>query len=569
MHYRRIIQTVIFMKMKKFLASLLSVVAIVCCANFAACSDKDDSSSGGGQSAPTTANCTVEAISFDGVNSVDSIEKYYADTVIGSSSNDGPTENGMIISPYYSLKVGGVDVPVYGTRCGKGVHSFAMVNLKKIGDGNFEAKVELTALSSSAMKKKSPTAVVLPKKRNVEATIADGKLTSKVTDYGSFTIAFNKKSDEGLTLYVYEKEDFVLPEGYDKVEIQTGDHSYADTQFTNQNTVYVFKSGRHTIESVYIPSNAAVYLEDGAYLEVNPEGEGARKAAFTCPTGGSNIKLYGHGAVDFSACMGGDAKIKAAFNFQNATDITADGFVSINSNTWTVCFTNCENVLVSRLMVYGYRTYSDGIMLSDCRDSLVTKCFVRTGDDALETKSTSSNGYTDNVTFTDNDCWTDKGKAYGVIWECNHSTKNVYFIDNSVGFAQANWVERCGVLVVDIGDHYESVTNVYFKNIDIYRSYCPAVINCELKQKGKTIGDIYFENINCEYSEGWLLRLAEVEIENASSHFGQFYLDNVTMNGTLLTEQNKTDSSLTKYIIGSSWSPNKNVRVNTLSEEEE
>lgn len=558
------------MNIKKIIAGLLSVVAFVCCFSFAACSDKKDSSSNGNEEkpAPITSNCTIEAISFDGVNVYDDIGKYFAETVIGNTSNDGPTENGMIISPYYTLKVGGVDVPVYSTRCGKSVHSFAMVNLKKTKDGAFEAKVELTALSSEAMRKKQATAVVLPKKRNVEATVADGKMTSKVTDYGSFTFAFNKKGDEGLTLYVYEKEEFVLPEGFSKVEVEAGEHSFSDTQFKNKNTVYVFKKGRHNVQSILIPSESWVYFEDGAYIEINPEGEGERKAAIYCESGATNVKLYGHGVVDFSACMGGDAKIKAAFNFHYAKNITADGFVSVNSNTWTVCFTDCENVLVSRLMLFGYRTYSDGIMLSDCRNSLVTKCFVRTGDDALETKSTSSSGHTDNVTFTDNDCWTDKGRAYGVIWESNHSTKNVYFIDNSVGFAQANWIERCCVLDVDVGDHFESITNVYFKNIEIYRSYCPSVINCELKQKGKTIGDIYFENITCDYSEGWLLRLAEVELESASSHFGQFYLDNVTMNGIMFTEENKTDPSMAKYIIASNWSPNKNVKVNTLYEEE-
>lgn len=557
--------------MKKILAGLLCVAALASTVNFAACShnnkndSSDDSSSEPITKIEETVNCSVEAIAFDGINTVESVDAWDAEKAIGASSNDGPTENGVIISPYYTLKVGGVDVPVYTTRCGKNPHSFAMVNIQKSTD-DFQALVELTALANDcAFLKYNSTAVVLPQKRGIEATVEQEKCTATINDFGSFTFAFNKKSDQGLTLYAYEKEELVLPDGYSKVEIEATEHSYNDTQFTDSQTVYVFKKGRHILQSVYIPANSSVYLEDGAYIEINPEGEGERKPSFTCENGGENIKLYGHGLVDFSACMGGDNKIKSAFNFHGAKNITVDGIVSINSNTWTVCFTDCVNVLVSRVMVYGYRTYSDGIMLSDCRDSLVTKCFVRTGDDALETKSTSSNGYTYNVTFKDNDCWTDKGIAYGVIWETNHSVENVTFVDCSVGFAQSNWSERLGALVIHLGDHYETVTDIHFKNIDIYRSYCPAVINCELKQKGKLIGDIYFENITCGYSEGYLIRLSEVELEHADAHFGTFYLDNVTMNGTLFTDENK--STMSKYIIGTSWNPNKNVKINTLYEE--
>ncbi len=553
--------------MKKILASVLCVTALWGCVSFTACTKKNSDSSFKEQPKVEAAiNCAVQSISFEGINNVDSIDKYDSEKAIGSVSNDGPTENGIIISPYYTLKVAGVDVPVYATRCGHNPHSFAMVNLEKLSDSKFEALVELTALSADcAILKNKAMAVVLPQKRGVVADLGQGKLTAVINDFGSFTFAFNKKSEQGLTLYVYEKQEFILPDGYNKVELEAVEHSFRDTQFTDKKTVYVFKKGRHTVQSVYIPSNSSVYFEDGAYIEINPDGEGARSSSFLCENGGENIKLYGHGIVDFSACMGGDNKIKSAFNFHGAKNITVDGIVSINSNTWTVCFTDCENVLVSRVMVFGYRTYSDGIMLSDCRDSLVKKCFVRTGDDALETKSTSSNGYTYNVTFKDNDCWTDKGIGYGVIWETNHSVENVTFIDCSIGFAQSNWTERLGALSIQLGDRYETVTDVYFKNIEIYRSYCPAVINCELKQKGKMIGDIYFENITCGYSEGYLLRLAEVELENNSAHFGAFYLDNVRMNGELLTDDNKSD--MTKYVIGSSWSPNKNVKINTFSEE--
>lgn len=553
--------------MKRLLIGLLcasisfAAVAVAGCGNPSGSNGSGGSSDGGEK--PALVNCAAKAISFDGINEVDDIDEYDSQKMIGSRSNDGPTENGIIVCPYYTLKVGGVSVPVYTTRCGKNPHSFAMVNIERTSD-DFEALIEISALSGSALSKSGVTAVVLPEKRGVKAQISSGKLTARINSFGSFTFAFNKDSEQGLTLYVYEQTELSVPEGWNKVEISAGEHELAETQFENRDTVYVFKKGRHSVQSVKIPSNATVYLEDGAYLEINPDGEGARLSAITCAGGGENVKLYGHGIIDFSACMGGDNGIKGAFNFTGVTNIEVDGLVSINSNSWTVCFTDCVNVNVSRLMVFGYRTYSDGIMLSDCRDSLVTECFVRTGDDAMETKSTSSSGRTYNVTYKNNDCWTDKGIGYGVIWETNHSVENVHFIDCTIGFAQSNWNERLGALAIQLGDRYESVTDVHFENIQIYRSYCPAVINCELKQKGKLIGDIYFKNVKCGYSEGYLFRLAEVELENESAHFGKFYLDNVSMNGITLTDDNKID--MTKYVLASSWSPDRNVKINTLED---
>lgn len=341
----------------------------------------------------------------------------------------------------------------------------------------------------------------------------------------------------------------------------------AETTFKNADTVYYFEKGRHLVDSVSIPSDAWVYLEAGAYLEAYADGEGKYSPVFRT-NGTQNVKLYGHGAVDFSACMGGDSIQKGAFDFHGAKNIAVDGILSVNSNTWTLCFTDCENVNVSRSLLFGYRTYSDGIMLSDCRDSLVTKCFVRTGDDAMETKSTSSQGYTDNVTFRDNDCWTDKGLGYGVVWETNHDVKNVTFIDCSVGFAQSDWDERLGALAVQLGDHYNTVKNIRFENIEIYRCYSPAVINCELKQSGKLIDEIYIKDVHCSYAVGYLLRLAEVNLENAAARFGTFYLDNLSKNGVALTQETRDDEYMLKFVVRADWNAEKYVKINTLGGED-
>ena len=512
-------------------------------------------------------NCEISGLWFD-ASEIKDVGRYASEVSDGAASHDGPLKNGMVISPYYTLTIGGEEVPVYSTRCAKSVHSFAWADIKKTDESkNFEVEVKLTAREqSSVFSEWEPSVTVLPQKRGVEAEISEKEVTARLSDFGSFTFSFNKKGDEALTLYLAEYEEFSVPEGWEIQRLEAKKHTMAETTFEAENTVYYFEKGRHFIDSVSIPSNAEVYLEAGAYLEVYPDGDGEYSPVFRPSSGTENVKLCGRGVVDFYACMGGDAKKKGAFDFQGTKNIKVDGVISINSNTWTLCFTDCENVAVSRCMLFGYRTYSDGIMLSDCRDSEVTACFVRTGDDAMETKSTSAQGYTDNVTFRDNDCWTDKGLGYGVVWETNHDVKNVTFIDCSVGFAQSDWDERIGALAIQLGDHFNKVENIRFENIEIYRCYSPAVINCELKQQGKLIDEVYIKNVHCTYATGYLLRLAEVDLQNPGARFGTFYLDNVSKNGETLTEENRSDDYMLKFIIGTSgWTEEKYIKINTLS----
>jgi len=206
-------------------------------------------------------------------------------------------------------------------------------------------EVKLTAREqSSVFSEWEPSVTILPQKRGVEAEISEKEVTARLSDFGSFTFSFNKKGDEALTLYLAEYEEFSVPEGWEIQRLEAKKHTMAETTFEAENTVYYFEKGRHFIDSVSIPSNAEVYLEAGAYLEVYPDGDGEYSPVFRTSAGTENVKLCGRGVVDFSACMGGDAKKKGAFDFQGTKNIKVDGVISINSNTWTLCFTDCENV---------------------------------------------------------------------------------------------------------------------------------------------------------------------------------------------------------------------------------
>ena len=68
-------------------------------------------------------------ISYDGVQTISDMEFYQSEVKQDGKNFDDPIENGVVNCPYYTLKVNGKEIPVYSTRCGEGVHSFAWIDV--------------------------------------------------------------------------------------------------------------------------------------------------------------------------------------------------------------------------------------------------------------------------------------------------------------------------------------------------------------------------------------------------------------------------------------------------------
>ena len=83
---------------------------------------------------------------------------------------------------------------------------------------------------------------------------------------------------------------------------------------------------------------------------------------------------------------GGDGKYKHVVNVSRCENAVIEGLTIINANTWTMCVYNCDNALMEYNLLLAYRTYSDGLCMSECVDSAGRYNFVRTGDDAIEFK---------------------------------------------------------------------------------------------------------------------------------------------------------------------------------------
>ena len=463
-------------------------------------------------------------------------------------NNNACTMPGIIVSPFFSLRINGTDVPVFAERTTNGAHSFAYIDISNLpADGKFSLDVRITSHTART------NPIVLPESAGVIATAKGTVTTATITEFGSFTFTFDRGingdgSSHPLTLMVKPKEVFKVPEGYKLRTFEPGEYPLADLTLTEEYTAYYFKRGEYILDGIILPSNSVLYFEAGTLLTAKVL---TRKADGTPATshiferyGGRNIQILGRPCIDVSFRYEGMGVI---FSFDEIRNMEFAGVHVVNSCGWTCCFTNCENLIIRDLLLLGYRTFSDGVMLSDCREATVSGCFVRTGDDAMEVKSTSDGSMrTRNVLFENNAVWTDKGCGYGAIYESNFSQYGVTWRNNSIGYALASWSQHLGCTTISMNGTDPSVSDQHFlfSDIEIYTSYCP-VITIVL-HKGGRVQDIRFQNISAKdvrldkphfRNPIDLIILNEDQGPLSDFSIKELYFDNIQINGLTLTDK--------------------------------
>lgn len=511
--------------------------------------------------------CNVFPVSYEEVNVETDMAKF-----LSENKTDGKRTYGFVESVWHRLKVNGAETAVYSARCGQNVHSFAWVDVQtNAQDGALGLDVRLDLLT-----KDKSEATVLPEKNNVSATYDDGAVSAVLNGYGSHTFVFDKSPDKALTLYVAPYSESTLPVGWSERKIQAGEYTREQTTFTESNTLYRFESGVYDLNAISLPSNSILYFERGAYVRVHEEFEGDYYAALASSRT-ENVTVCGRAVFDFSDCTGGDNKTKGVYSFDEVKNLSVEGLISVNSNGWTMCASACENAWISRCMFFGYRTFSDGIMLSDCMDSGARDNFVRTGDDAIEVKSFSGNAdpnvYTRNVLYENNCVWTDKGIAYGCIYESRKTIDGVYFRNNSVGFAQAAWSDHLGCAVMQMGSQKGTVwQNVYFEKMEVYSASCAlvSIFNRAVnEEEGGVIKNVFCKDLVLKYAAetqrpvsalSVVIRLGE-GVSGSNCKINNIRLDNVTFAGTALTALNLADYASFSIAEGATFSKS-TIKIN-------
>ncbi len=535
---------------RAFLTGLL-LVAQLCMLTACRGGTEDAVDSSGTADGDSSVKAEAQVLTVHGVNYTDAV---LAEDEIGRWSRENSLSDeagelpGIIVSPYFTMTANGVEIPVFAERTANGPHNLAYIEVAGAAeDGSFALDVEI------GMHTERTNPVVLPESSGVAASVNGKTTTARITAYGSYTFTYDKGSgNDGsqlpLTVMVKPPEQSEYA-NYKTREIEPGTYPLGELQLSIPGSLYYFKKGVYEIDCIEITTgNIIVYFEPGTLLVAKPltlDENGNPLAQHVISAYGQfGVKILGHAAVD----MSNRPRTNVIFSFTRMSLLEFAGFNVINSNNWTCCFTGCEDVVIRDLALIGYKTYSDGVMLSDCKNVTVDGCFVRTGDDALEVKSTSDGSVrAENILFQNNAVWTDKGIAYGCVYESNFSQSGVTWKNNSVGYALANWSQHLGCATVSINGSDPTVEDydMHFEGLEIYYSRCPVITL--VMHNGGNIHDIHFKDIrakevhlNSAVSKSYIDIWIKNEDGGALTDFGlgNLYFDGISYNDTVLTADN-------------------------------
>ena len=420
----------------------------------------------------------VKTLAEWGVTAEELKSRADADKELYESAQGYDDVNGIVVSPYYTAKIGDKDIPVYAatvflgeTQYGE-LHSFSEVYLDEGEDFTFNIE-----LHSADYRIKD--AICLPESLGVKAKCSGGVMTASINDFGIYTFLFNSASQEcAYTLFVREKVD-------EEAEIKAYQEQYGEEN------VYVVESGLiRTPFAHFSEDNYVVYLRQGAYVLaehcfdiMSEEDEnnciepgaasdnafGLTRRPFVNFYKCNNVKLVGRGVLDLSHL---DRRERRGLVFTDCANVEVNGIKIVNSPEWSFISYHCQNLTIKDVDIFGYRQNSDAFAICNTQGGLIERCFARSGDDLFDVKALGAPepSASENITFTNCVAWGGKARCYGIHGEVNRPIRNITFKDSAVICRDATWNNnRVASLAVIIELADGSIDGVTFDNIEIFR----------------------------------------------------------------------------------------------------
>ena len=464
---------------------------------------------------------TVYPISYEGIEPTYTLTKFIKEVDYDDGSHNNEAKDvGVIVSPYFTVKINGQDVPCYSVRTSRGAHSFAMLDTT---DESFPLSVEVSAKIDAEQVK------VMPLSYGVTAEVNGREFTTEIPALGNYTLVPDDDITHALTIFARAKEEYTAPEGYEVIKVAPGKHDQPIV-FTAEKQVLYFEAGVHELRyAVNFKSNTEVYFESGAHIMATMptvEGETPTKNPDWAGMTGwralfqgqyvKNVRISGRGFIDLSKL---DWHARSVIQFDQCENITVEGVTLNNSPEWTLFFTQSKNVVVDQVMLFGYRQNSDGIAIVDTANATVKNCFARSGDDLFEVKSMYGHCQIkiENIVFENNNAWPDKCRGMGIIYESARDMTDIHFIGGSVAYAPADWMDDLGALIIFLNDK-ANLTNVTFEDIEVYSSAMYPISVKLSEDSSAHIDGVTFKDINI-YCDGVL------KIQNRSTKGGT--IDNI------------------------------------------
>ena len=459
--------------------------------------------------------------------------------------------NGITISPYYTAKVSGTEIPVYASvvfiradDTGT-LHSFSEIYVD--ADTDFSFNIEITGADVTLK-----NAVVLPESHGVKALCENNTVTASINKTGVYTFLFNGANQYyGYTLMVREKVDedaeiaaYIEEYGEDSVWVlDKGVYQYDYVNLVgNENLVIYLREGAYVMANHLFDIDCAE--DENKYLEPTAPGDNAIGLTrypflnfFNC----NNITLTGRGVIDMTRL---DRRERRGVVFTDCSNINISGVKIINSPEWSFISYCCTDVNIEQVDIIGNRGNCDGFAICNSHNVTVNNCFARVADDTFEVKALGGRMGSNNITFSNCIAWGGYARCFGITGEVNKKISDVTFRDCAVIYRDGIWDnDRIGSLVVVAEQTKGSIDGILFENIEIFRDEGRPILVKIYDEEAENfeIKNVVFRNIS--YTSYMKPKIAGTD---SNTNTVRVELDNITSCGRKITFP-PFDFSIGKY----------------------
>lgn len=444
--------------------------------------------------------------------------------------------NGIIVSPYYTAKAGGKDIPVYAsvvfnrTEDTGALHSFSEIYVEP--DSDFSFNISLTGKTV-----KLNNAIVLPSTLGTQAACKDNVVTATINKTGIYTFLFNGAEQHyGYTLLVREKVDedaeiaeYIEKYGEEKVIVlDKGVYEYDYVNFVGENDMVIYlREGAYVIAEHLYDIDCAE--DENKYFEPSAPGDnsiGLTRYPFLNFYNCNNLTLTGRGVIDLTRL---DRRERRGVVFTACNNINVSDIKIINSPEWSFISYGCTDLEIENVDIIGNRGNCDGFAICNSHNVTVDNCFARVADDTFEVKALGGSMDSRNITFSNCIAWGGYARCFGITGEVNKMISDVTFRDCAVVYRDGVWDNnRIGSLVVVAEQCNGGIDGVTFENIEIFRDVGRAILVKIYDEEAENfeVKNITYKNIT--YTSYMPSKIAGTP---SDTNTVQVTLENVTANG--------------------------------------
>ena len=251
-------------------------------------------------------------------------------------------------------------------------------------EGEVKIEIEMPGLSAPV-----ESAVVLPSSYGITPEVANGRVSFSITEPGFYTVVYNDNVNKATHIFANPPE--------------------TDIPDKNDPNVFFIEPGHWTIDSIVLKSDQTLYISGGAVLNTVVVVDNA-----------VNVTIRGRGMIDGSDYPGHNqpgSYARVPVDIRNSKNITAEGFIIVNSNCWNFNSYMTDTANISNIKIISGRQNGDGFTFQSCKNHTVTDSFARTWDDSLVVKNYS--GSSRDITFKNIQIWTDLAQSMEIGYETN------------------------------------------------------------------------------------------------------------------------------------------------------